>query len=203
MKSLALLFCLAMSLGTPAAKIPPVNSAETESALTMEIASIAAQYKDSKEIDMLAKLIYREARGVPGNTEKAAVVWCVLNRVDDRHYPQSIAKVITQRHQFAWRNNTPVRQEFKNLALDVVIRWELERRGYVNVGRVLPKGYIFFGGKNGHNRFRNKYRGGTRYNWSMASPYEVGVSAGTSGSDFSLMLPTGFPVTPVQVLPAA
>lgn len=137
------------------------------------IAAIRAKYENSVEITMLAKLIYREARGVPGDTEKAAVVWCVLNRVDAPRYPKTIKKVITQKYQFAWRAKTPVLQKFKDLALDVVIRWEMEKLGYTDVGRVLPSNYLFFAGRNGHNRFRNKYRGGTRWNWSFESPYEA------------------------------
>lgn len=37
---------------------------------------------DEAEVEMLARLIWGEARGVASDTEKAAVVWCVLNRVD-------------------------------------------------------------------------------------------------------------------------
>lgn len=139
-----------------------------------DIISIRAQYEGSVEIDMLAKLIYREARGVKSDTEKAAVVWCVLNRVDDSHHPDTIKKVITQKHQFAWRPKTPVQQKFKDLALDVVIRWELEKRGYENAGRILPSDYLFFAGRRGHNWFRNKYRTRRYWDWSLYSPYESG-----------------------------
>ncbi len=151
------------------------------------IVAIRTQYEGSVEIDMLAKLIYREARGVKSDTEKAAVVWCVLNRVDDSHHPNTIKKVITQKHQFAWRNRTPVQQKFKDLALDVVIRWELEKRGFEDVGRILPSDYLFFAGRRGHNWFRNKYRSRRYWDWSLYSPYDNGdnllsVSAPTDGA---------------------
>ncbi len=136
------------------------------------IALIRTKYEGSAEIDMLAKLIYREARGVKSDTEKAAVVWCVLNRVDDTRHPNTIKKVITQKHQFAWRYRTPIKQEFKDLALDVVIRWELEKLGYADVGRVLPSGYLFFAGRHGHNWFRNVYRSRNYWDWSTDSPYD-------------------------------
>lgn len=37
---------------------------------------------DEAEVEMLARLIWGEARGVASDMEKEAVAWCVLNRVD-------------------------------------------------------------------------------------------------------------------------
>lgn len=37
---------------------------------------------DEAEVEMLARLIWGEARGIPSDMHKAAVVWCALNRVD-------------------------------------------------------------------------------------------------------------------------
>ena len=42
-----------------------------------------AYIPDAAEVEALAKMLYGEARGVVSDTEKAACVWCVLNRVDD------------------------------------------------------------------------------------------------------------------------
>ena len=120
------------------ARIANEMELQSDSIRLAAIASIRAKYENSEEIVMLAKLIYREAGGVKSDTEKAAVVWCVLNRVDDARHPKTIKKVITQKHQFAWKKKTPVLQKYKDLALDVVIRWELEKRGFTNVGRILP-----------------------------------------------------------------
>ena len=38
------------------------------------------------DVEMLAKTIWGEARGVESITEKAAVAWCILNRVDAKGY---------------------------------------------------------------------------------------------------------------------
>ena len=38
---------------------------------------------DTAEVEALAKMLYGEARGIASDTEKAACVWCVLNRVDN------------------------------------------------------------------------------------------------------------------------
>lgn len=143
-------------------------SAETQHA--QELASAISEH--DKELGMLARLIYTEARGVDSDTEQAAVAWCVLNRVDSGKYPDSIAAVIRDPHQFAWEPSAPVTDKFKAMATDVFVRWTMEQQGYQDVGRVLPKEYIFFAGSNGRNRFRTKYHGGTRWNWSAVSPYE-------------------------------
>lgn len=127
--------------------------------------------KYDNEIKMLAKLVYREARGMKTTKEKAAVVWCVLNRVDNKEYGNSISKVIKEKHQFAWVPNTPVTKELYNLSKDVVTRWLLEKQGCKNVGRVLPKSYLFFAGRNGKNYFRKTYKSRSYWNWSLASPY--------------------------------
>ena len=42
---------------------------------------------DAAEVEALAKMLYGEARGIASDMEKAACVWCVLNRVDDPRFP--------------------------------------------------------------------------------------------------------------------
>ena len=120
---------------------------------------------------MLAKLVYREARGIKPDSHKAAVIWCVLNRVDNGNYGNSIREVITAKHQFAWVPETPVKEEFYNLGEDVIIRWLLEKEGLDNVGRVLPNDYLFFAGRNGKNYFRKSYRSKEYWDWSLEDPY--------------------------------
>lgn len=125
------------------------------------------------EIQMLAKVVYREARGMKSDAYKAGVIWCVLNRVDNETFDNSISKVITAKHQFAWVPKTPIKEEFCELAKDVIARWLLEKEGYTDVGRVLPSDYLFFAGRNGLNYFRKKYRSKTYWDWSLKSPYTI------------------------------
>jgi hypothetical protein len=124
------------------------------------------------EIKMLAQLIYTEARGVKSTMERAGVVWCVLNR-HDNGWKNTIAKVIKQRHQFAYKKRTPVKEQHLALARDVVTRWLLEKQGYTAVGRVLPREYNYFSGRRGHNWFRIKYRQKKRvyWGWELPNPY--------------------------------
>lgn len=48
-----------------------------------------------RDVEMLAKTIWAEARGVPSDAEKAAVAWCALNRLDAGTYGETLAEVLT------------------------------------------------------------------------------------------------------------
>ncbi len=125
------------------------------------------------EIDMLAQLVYAEARGVDSKAERAAVIWCALNRVDDSRWPDTIEAVVKQGSQFAYSEDAPIKEELRELAADVVQRWVNEQLGAADVGRVLPMEYVYFAGRGGHNWFRTWYSGGHGYwDWSLPDPYE-------------------------------
>ena len=137
------------------------------------IYNIEEKYKD--EIPYIARTVWGEARGC-SKTEQAAVVWCILNRVDSsiRYMPDNIIDVITQKHQFLGYVETfPVTEEIRELVIDVLTRWEMEKAGVENVGRVLPPEYMWFHGDGRHNHFRDSYSDGNRWDWSLDSPYEV------------------------------
>lgn len=124
------------------------------------------------DVELLAQIMYMEARGVEGKTEQAAVAWCVLNRVDDKHWPNTVAGVVKQKHQFAYDADAPVTDELLSLAKDVLLRYQLEKLGVGECGRVLPRQYVFFAGDGTRNWFRTTYRGGMYWNWKWESPYE-------------------------------
>ena len=128
-------------------------------------------YYDESDIVMLAKLMYQECGGVPSDTEKACVVWTVLNRVDE--YGGTIYEVVTAKNQFAYYNDRPVDDALYQLAKDVLTRWNNEKNGEVNVGRVLPPDYLWFSGDGEHNHFRNAYKGQfSIWDYSLETPYE-------------------------------
>ena len=139
------------------------------------------------DVDMLARLIYTEARGVRSKTEQAAVVWCVLNRLDNPNRPQkTIAEVVCAPYKFDYRPWAPVLPEFEELAEDVLERWEREKNGVEDVGRttagspaspkgasrVLPAEYQYFEGWGGRNWFSAEWRSDEYWDWSLPSPYE-------------------------------
>lgn len=122
------------------------------------------------EATYIARTLYGEARGL-SQTEQAAVVWCVLNRADN--WGMDIIEVITAPGQFAgYRASNPVWPELYDLAQDVLARWRRERNGETDVGRVLPQGYMWFSGNGVTNIFRDAYRGGDVWDWSLESPYD-------------------------------
>lgn len=124
-----------------------------------------------EEVTVLAKMLWGEARGIPSDTEKAACIWCVLNRVD--HGMGSIVEVVTAPYQFVgYQEDHPVDPELKALCEDVLSRWYREKNGETRVGRVLPSNYLFFTGDGEHNHFRNAYKNGEIWTWDCESPYE-------------------------------
>ena len=126
------------------------------------------------EIDMIAKTVYGEARGLNAY-EQSLVIWCILNRVDEKTWGSTITKVITAKNQFHGYSSTyPVTEEIRNLVEDVVIRWQLEKEYGRDFGRTLPKGYTYFHSSNGHNAFYTYINNGREYYaWSdKPNPYQ-------------------------------
>ena len=125
----------------------------------------------SLEIEMIAKVLYREARGISDKAQVAAVGWCILNRVDSPNYSNSIIEVITKPAQFAWYEDTYVESKLLWLAEDIVYRWLLEKEGVKDSGRTLPQEYFFFEGDGQYNYFRQYYDSTEIWDWSLPSPY--------------------------------
>lgn len=129
---------------------------------------------DSADAEIMARCMWGECRGMPSTKEKAAVAWCILNRVDDDRWPGTIKEVITQPNQFTgYRSSNPVDEELLWIANDVLGRWESEKAGDEDVGRVLPREYCFFvSGYNGHNNFGTSWPIGREiWDWSLPDPY--------------------------------
>ena len=141
-------------------------------------------YTDEDAI-ALAKLTWGEARGVPdlkingqvisARTQQAAVMWTVLNRFDEG-YADSIIGVITAytvdkngkiHKQFhGYSEEYPVEEELLELAYDVLDRWNAEKHGETVV-RELPAGYLWFHGDGTWNWFRDAYKNGNKWDWSV------------------------------------
>lgn len=124
-----------------------------------------------EEIETLAKIVYREARGIKEDSHKAAVVWCILNRVDDGYWGDSIVEVATYPNAFAWVPDTPVDEELVDLVVDVITRWNQEKEGLSDVGRTLPREYLYFTGDGSYNRFTKEWGSTDYWDWSLPDPY--------------------------------
>lgn len=126
-------------------------------------------YVDYVAAEYLANVTWGEARGC-SVTEQAAVMWCVLNRVDSPLYPDSVVEVITQKSQFnGYSEDNPITNEMLQLANSVLTYWSEGD----DSGRVLPKGYLHFTGDGEHNYFYTEWASdAVAWDWSLPSPYE-------------------------------
>ena len=113
-------------------------------------------YFTEDDVVAMAKMLWGEARGCTLDNQQKAV-WCVLNRVDDPRFPDTILGVVAQPSQFhGYSPNFPVTDELYAVALDVLTRWSLEKQG-VTVERELLPEYVFFTGDGIQNNFRAVY----------------------------------------------
>ena len=122
----------------------------------------------------LARLIWGEACGVASVMERAAVIWCVLNRVDDPRWPDTVEEVVRQKRQFVGHCvNHPALEENIAIAVDVLMRWALEKIGVGDAGRVLPAEYVFFTGDGQQNYFTKAYPSerAAAWTWELRNPY--------------------------------
>lgn len=129
------------------------------------------------DVNYLAKTLYGEARGIESKMEKAAVCWCILNRVDSDEWDfkdmNTIKEVVTAPDQFmGYDKDNPLVDELVEISEDVLIRWNMEKDGVVEVGRVLPSEYTHFYGDGERNYFRKDWKAKEFWNWSLTNPYE-------------------------------
>lgn len=133
--------------------------------------TIAEESYNCEDVNALCKLVYGEARGCTIE-KQAAVVWCILNRVDDERFPDTILEVVKQPSQFfGYKENFPVLPEIQEIVVDVLDRWAAEKSGVEDVGRVLPKEYLYFSGDGKQNYFTIEYNSRNVWDWSLYNPY--------------------------------
>ena len=92
----------------------------------------AAMKEDAKQI---ARVLY----GVRTNNtaDLRTLVWCVLNRVDNKSYPNTIAEVVAQDHQWmGYSSDNPVLDDLFNIAYGELEIW------YGGI-RPCPPDYVF------------------------------------------------------------
>ena len=156
--ALIVMILLALDKGSSKADadgVPP--EVDTNGLCVVEVAEPEYEmYFTEADVIALAQMLYGEARGCTVDNQMKCV-WCVLNRVDDARFPDTIIGVVSQPSQFhGYSPNFPVWDELKEVARDVLTRWSLEKQG-VTVERELPDTYCWFTGYNGSNHFREVY----------------------------------------------
>ena len=74
------------------------------------------------EAGWVAKMLY----GIKDNSEAdlRTAVWCVLNRVDNPWYPNSVQEVVEQKEQWmGYSGDNPILTDLKDLALEEIEKW--------------------------------------------------------------------------------
>lgn len=113
-------------------------------------------YFTEADVIALAQMLYGEARGCTLVNQQQCV-WCVLNRVDDPRFPDTIIDVVSAPGQFyGYSPNFPVWDNLYAVAEDVLTRWSMEKQG-ADVARELEKNAVFFTGDGTTNWFRSVY----------------------------------------------
>ncbi len=102
--------------------------AEMEDYKNAEIGKRIVTGNDSKTAALRedAKLIAKVLYGVRSNNEKdlRTLVWCVLNRVDNKNYPATVAEVVSQDHQWmGYSDDNPILNDLFNLAYGELEIW--------------------------------------------------------------------------------
>ncbi len=132
---------------------------------TCEIPELATE----RDVELIARVMWGEATIVKSSAERAAVAWCILNRVDESG--DSIEATVLAPHQFVCREGDEVPTWALELAEDVVDRWEREHAGESDVGRTLPAEYRHFIGDGWHNYFSVEWNSTDYWDWSLPDPY--------------------------------
>lgn len=169
----AVVSATATPTATPAPTETQATPTETPTPTPTE-APEPTQALDPVEVELIGRTIWGEADGVKSKAERAAVAWCILNRVDSRG--QTIEEVVTAPMQFhgyrpadKW-DECP--QRHLDLAADVLARWYAEKEGAQDVGRVLPAKYEFFVGDGERNHFSIRWQSTDYWDWSLPDPYK-------------------------------
>lgn len=146
---------------------------ETTAPVEPEAQAEKAAELDPVEVELIGRTIWGEADGVKSEAERAAVAWCILNRVDASG--KTIEEVVTAPDQFKgyrpegeW-GECP--QRHLDLAADVLTRWNAEKEGAEDVGRVLPADYLYFIGDGKRNHFSIEWKSTDYWDWSLYDPY--------------------------------
>ena len=158
---LALIVMVLLALGKGGNKadadgVPP--EVDTHGLCVVEVAEPEYEmYFTEADVVALARMLYGEARGCTVDNQMKCV-WCVLNRVDDARFPDSIIGAVSAPGQFyGYSPDFPVLDRLYAVALDVLTRWSMEKQG-AEVQRELPSGYLWFTGDGETNHFREDYQ---------------------------------------------
>lgn len=93
--------------------------------------------------------------------QRTAPIWCACNRADA--WGLTLDEVMHSDAFHGLLTEREVPEEWYDLARETLARWELEKMGYIDVGRTLPSEYLYFSGNGVVNVYRTEYIGGVEY----------------------------------------
>lgn len=103
---------------------------ELQNDYEVQIAELERYYEYGGDVDQIeleaeyiAKVIYGTARN-HADSDKRAVIWCILNRVEHHSHPSTVIEVCEQPKQWmGYSNDNPVLTELYDLALAELKTW--------------------------------------------------------------------------------
>ena len=104
---------------------------------------------DPADVAYISRTIWGECRGCC-EEEQRAQAWCILNRVDDPRFPDTIKAVVTAPNQFqGYSASNPV-EPFRELAREILILWHTGERE-------IPEDMCWCEGDGKHQTFRSTW----------------------------------------------
>ena len=150
----------------PSSERPTQAIVERHSGMSTQAhtAAIAAepQYAE-RDIDMLTRMIWGEARGC-AYEEQALCVWVVLNRLDDGRYGDTIEAVVSAQNQFIGYSPThPIAGDIRTVVEEVLEAWASGEDAPTLPPYAETSDYLYFSGRLGadgklHNFFRENWQ---------------------------------------------
>lgn len=115
-----------------------------------------------REAEYIAKVIYGTARN-HADSDKRAVVWCILNRVEHHSHPDTVAEVCEQPKQWmGYSSDNPVLDDLYELALTELKIWHSDGH------RPMSNDYIYLSWSSKEILLRNTFEENKNTNyWRM------------------------------------
>ena len=104
---------------------------------------------EAADVAMISRTIWGETRGCC-EEEQRAQAWCILNRVDDSRFPDTIEAVVTAPYQFQGYSPSFPEEPFWDMAREILILWH-------NGEREIPEDMCWCSGDGKHQTFRNSW----------------------------------------------
>ena len=144
------------------APVPPETSADTPNTYPsqQDALNTAMEAIPDELVAEAALLAWGEYSGTD-YAQRTAPIWCACNRADA--WGMTLEEVMHSDAFHGLLTEREVPEEWYDLARETLVRWELEKMGYIDVGRTLPSEYLYFSGNGVVNVYRTEYIGGVEY----------------------------------------